>query len=61
LLKRAYAPASPEDGQRLVVDRLWSSNVNNVDAALGRRLKNLAPSTALHQWCGHKRSRWAEF
>jgi len=33
-LKRAYLPAGPEDGVRVLVDRLWPRGVSKVRAAL---------------------------
>ena len=33
-LKRAYEPASPEDGTRVLVERLWPRGVSKAKAAL---------------------------
>ncbi len=60
-LKRAYLPPSPEDGTRVLVDRLWPRGVRKADAAIDRWLKELAPSTELRRWFGHQPSRWEEF
>ena len=60
-LKRAYAPPSPEDGVRVLVDRLWPRGLRRSVAAIDRWLKDLAPSTALRQWFGHDPRRWDEF
>lgn len=60
-LKRAYEPASPGDGTRILIDRLWPRGVSKEDAAIDHWLKELAPSTALRQWFGHKAERWEEF
>jgi uncharacterized protein YeaO (DUF488 family) len=60
-LKRAYEPPSPEDGHRVLVDRLWPRGLRKADAAIDRWLKELAPSTALRQWFGHDPTRWEEF
>lgn len=60
-LKRAYEPAAPEDGIRLLVDRLWPRGVCKADAALDEWMKNVAPSTALRRWFGHDAARWTEF
>lgn len=32
VLKRIYDPASPEDGYRVLVDRLWPRGVKKADA-----------------------------
>jgi uncharacterized protein YeaO (DUF488 family) len=60
-LKRAYDPPSPEDGVRVLVDRLWPRGLRKNDAAIDRWLKDIAPSTELRRWFGHDPSRWDEF
>ncbi len=60
-LKRAYLPPSPEDGVRILVDRLWPRGVRKADAAIDRWAKEVAPSTELRRWFGHDPSRWEEF
>ncbi len=60
-LKRAYYPPSPEDGVRVLVDRLWPRGVRKADAAIDRWAKEVAPSTELRRWFGHNPSRWEEF
>lgn len=60
-LKRAYQPAAADDGQRILVDRLWPRGVRKEDAAIDQWAKDLAPSTALRQWFGHDPQRWPEF
>jgi uncharacterized protein YeaO (DUF488 family) len=60
-LKRAYLPAAPTDGMRILVDRLWPRGVRKSDAAIDLWVKNVAPSTALRQWFGHDLARWPKF
>jgi uncharacterized protein YeaO (DUF488 family) len=60
-LKRAYLPPSPEDGLRVLVDRLWPRGVRKADAAIDRWDKEVAPSTELRRWFGHDPTRWEEF
>jgi uncharacterized protein YeaO (DUF488 family) len=60
-LKRAYEPASADDGVRILVDRLWPRGVKKADAAIDQWIKDIAPSTALRKWFGHDPERWAEF
>lgn len=60
-LKRAYEPAAPEDGMRILVDRLWPRGVSKEKASLDEWEKEIAPSTELRQWFGHEPSRWTEF
>jgi len=61
LIKRAYEPPAPEDGARVLIDRLWPRGVKKEALALDQWAKELAPSTALRQWFGHEPARWAEF
>ena len=60
-LKRAYEPASPEDGARILVDRLWPRGVAKAEAALDGWMKDIAPSAGLRQWFAHDPARWEEF
>jgi uncharacterized protein YeaO (DUF488 family) len=60
-LKRVYEPPSPEDGVRVLVDRLWPRGLRKADAAVDRWMKDIAPSTELRQWFGHAPERWQEF
>lgn len=60
-LKRVYEPASPADGARYLVDRLWPRGISRSALALTAWLKNLAPSHELRRWFGHNPARWDEF
>lgn len=60
-LKRAYTRPSPDDGIRVLVDRLWPRGLRKSDVAIDRWLKDIAPSTDLRRWFGHDPSRWDEF
>ncbi len=60
-LKRAYEPAAPEDGVRILIDRLWPRGVSKKKAALDDWMKDIAPSTELREWFGHDPERWPEF
>jgi uncharacterized protein YeaO (DUF488 family) len=60
-LKRAYEAASPEDGQRILVERLWPRGVSKERADLSAWLKEVAPSPELRVWYGHELARWPEF
>ena len=46
-IKRIYAAATPDDGVRVLVDRLWPRGVKKADAAIDLWAKNVAPSAAL--------------
>jgi uncharacterized protein YeaO (DUF488 family) len=60
-LKRVYDPPSPDDGVRVLVDRLWPRGLKREVAQIDHWLKDLAPSTELRQWFGHDPDRWSEF
>jgi uncharacterized protein YeaO (DUF488 family) len=62
-LKRAYEKPSPEDGFRILVEPFWPRDLDEKHAKLGLWLKEVAPSTALHQQFGESPSpgHWEEF
>ncbi len=60
-LKRAYDPASPADGFRVLVDRLWPRGVSRERARLDAWESDLAPSAELRRWFAHDPARFAEF
>lgn len=60
-LKRAYEPVAANDGERILVDRLWPRGIRKEEAAIDRWEKALAPSTELRKWFGHDPARWDEF
>ena len=60
-LKRAYDPAVPRDGYRVLVDRLWPRGVSKERARLDEWARELAPSAELRTWFGHDPERFAEF
>jgi uncharacterized protein YeaO (DUF488 family) len=60
-LKRAYEPAGPGDGYRVLIDRLWPRGLSRRQTRLDDWDKKLAPSTSLRQWFGHDPSRYDDF
>ena len=60
-LKRAYEPPAPDDGSRILIDRLWPRGVTKAEAAIDEWMKDIAPSTELRKWFGHDPARWQEF
>jgi uncharacterized protein YeaO (DUF488 family) len=60
-IKRVYDPASPQDGMRVLVDRLWPRGVSKAALKYDAWPRELAPSTALRTWYGHDPKRLAEF
>ncbi len=59
--KRIYDDPSPDDGYRVLVDRLWPRGVSKERAALGEWAKEVAPSDELRTWFHHEVQNWAEF
>ena len=61
VIKRIYEPANPNDGYRVLVDRLWPRGVSKERAALDEWAKDIAPSTDLRKWFAHDPQKWTEF
>ena len=60
-LRRAYEDPSPDDGYRVLVDRVWPRGRTKQELRLDAWARNLAPSTELRRWFGHDPARWQEF
>jgi uncharacterized protein YeaO (DUF488 family) len=60
-LKRAYEPASKDDGFRILVERLWPRGMSKQRAAVNLWMKEIAPSPELRSWYAHDVEKWAEF
>jgi uncharacterized protein YeaO (DUF488 family) len=60
-IRRVYDPVEPNDGARILVDRLWPRGVKKEEAKLTLWLKDVAPSSELRQWFNHDPIKWREF
>ncbi len=60
-VKRIYEPAQPDDGARILVDRLWPRGVSKEKAALALWLKEIAPTTELRVWFDHDPAKFTAF
>jgi len=60
-VKRVYDPVDPQDGLRVLVDRLWPRGLSKEDAQIDVWMKSLAPSNELRRWYRHDRQKWSEF
>jgi len=60
-VKRVYDVPSPEDGVRVLVDRLWPRGLKRESSKIDLWLKDVAPSETLRRWFGHDPSRWTQF
>jgi len=60
-IKRVYDEPGPDDGERILVDRLWPRGLSREKAAFDEWMKEVAPTPALRKWFDHRPERWAEF
>ena len=60
-LKRAYERRTPDDGRRVLVDRLWPRGVSKERLAIDEWMKELAPTAALRGWFAHDPAKWPTF
>ncbi|WP_194396738.1 DUF488 domain-containing protein [Microbacterium atlanticum] len=60
-LKRVYDDPAPEDGFRVLVDRLWPRGLSKERAALDLWAKDVAPSTELRKAFHHDDMSWPGF
>lgn len=60
-IKRIYESPAPEDGYRVLVDRLWPRGIKKEAAALDGWRRNIAPSAELRKRFGHEPERFAQF
>jgi uncharacterized protein YeaO (DUF488 family) len=60
-VRRAYDEPTPDDGTRVLVDRIWPRGLSKAAAGFDEWRKDVAPSTALRKWYGHDPERFAEF
>jgi len=60
-VRRVYEQPSPDDGQRLLVDRLWPRGLSKDAAHVDEWIKAVAPSDELRRWYGHDPERFAAF
>jgi len=60
-IKRVYEPVNPQDGVRILVDRVWPRGMRKDQVQSDLWLKDVAPSAALRNWFNHDRAKWEEF
>ena len=60
-LKRVYDKPSPQDGARVLVDRLWPRGLKKEQVALDAWLRDLAPSHELRKWFHAHPQQWGKF
>jgi uncharacterized protein YeaO (DUF488 family) len=60
-VRRVYDPAEPEDGVRVLVDRLWPRGLAKDAARVDRWPKAVTPSTELRRWYHAGEGSYEEF
>ena len=60
-IKRIYEDVSPNDGYRILVDRIWPRGVSREEAKLDDWKKEIGPSNELRKWFGHVPDKFDEF
>ncbi|MDR7608013.1 MAG: DUF488 family protein [Armatimonadota bacterium] len=60
-VRRVYEPPEPQDGFRVLVDRLWPRGLSKEAARVDLWARELAPSDRLRRWFGHDPVKWEEF
>lgn len=60
-VRRVYEARAPDDGIRVLVDRLWPRGLTKAKAELDEWCKEVAPSTELRKWYDHEPARFDEF
>src|SRR5215212_786027 len=58
---RVYDDPGADEGERVLVDRLWPRGFRKGDPRVGRWLPKVAPSTELRKWYSHDAARFDEF
>ena len=59
--KRVYEEPDPDDGMRVLIDRLWPRGLSKERARVDLWLKDVAPSRDLRIWFGHAPAKFDEF
>lgn len=60
-IKRVYEKRSPDDGFRILIDRLLPRGVSKSDAKIDLWLKEIAPTDDLRKWFSHDPKKWNSF
>ena len=60
-IKRVYDEPEADDGERILVDRLWPRGISKEKAAFSEWMKDVAPTSELRRWFDHKPEHWTEF
>lgn len=59
--KRVYEPYSPDDGTRVLVERLWPRGMTRERLHADSWLREIAPTAELRTWYAHDVAKWPKF
>lgn len=60
-MRRVYDPPEPDDGVRVLVDRLWPRGISKEDARIDEWPRAMTPSTGLRRWYHGGEGSYEEF
>lgn len=60
-VRRVYDDPAPDDGARVLVDRVWPRGLRKDAAGLDEWAKDVAPTSELRKWYGHDPAKFDEF
>ncbi|MFJ9824312.1 DUF488 domain-containing protein [Streptomyces sp. NPDC101160] len=60
-VRRVYEAPAPDDGLRVLVDRLWPRGLSKADAHIDEWPKSLTPSNELRRWYHGTEGEYEEF
>ncbi|TVM19266.1 hypothetical protein DPQ33_02590 [Oceanidesulfovibrio indonesiensis] len=60
-IRRVYEDPQPDDGVRVLVDRVWPRGLTKDRVQADKWMKDIAPSSKLRKWFGHDPEKWDEF
>ena len=60
-VRRVYDEPTPEDGVRVLVDRLWPRGIRKDALDIDGWNKDVAPSAELRGWFGHEPGKFTDF
>lgn len=61
ILHRIYDKSITPEGIRVLIDRLWPRGIKKEEVNIDYWFKEVAPSSELRKWFGHKPERFEEF
>ncbi len=60
-IRRVYDEPGPDEGYRVLIDRIWPRGIRKDEAHIDLWARELAVSDALRRWFGHDPAKWEAF